>query len=65
MCLYHGNQSVAIKRSTFGSSTLPPQPPSDLPFQFFLFNGVPGLGGPITFSVVGRRPVENNRFLNE
>jgi hypothetical protein len=29
------------------------------------FNGVPGLGSPITFSVVGRRPVENNRFLNE
>lgn len=28
-------------------------------------NGVPGLGAPITFSIVGRRPVENNRFLNE
>jgi hypothetical protein len=35
------------------------------PLPIFLFNGVPGLGGPITFSVVGRRPVENNRFLNE
>ncbi len=29
------------------------------------FNGVSGLGSPITFSVSGRRPVENNRFLNE
>lgn len=28
-------------------------------------NGIPGLGSPIVFSVVGRRPVENNRFLNE
>lgn len=28
-------------------------------------NGIPGLGAPITFSIVGRRPVENNRFLNE
>lgn len=35
------------------------------PLPIFMFNGVPGLGGPITFSVVGRRPVENNRFLNE
>lgn len=30
-----------------------------------LFHGVPGLGAPISFSVTGRRPVENNRFLNE
>lgn len=30
-----------------------------------LFTGVPGLGSPITFSVSGRRPVENNRFLNQ
>ena len=30
-----------------------------------LFNGVPGLGSPITFSITDRRPVENNRFLNE
>ena len=28
-------------------------------------NGIPGLGAPITFTVSGRRPVENNRFLNE
>lgn len=28
-------------------------------------NGIPGLGAPITFTVIGRRPVENNRFLNE
>jgi hypothetical protein len=28
-------------------------------------NGVPGLGSPITYTVAGRRPVENNRFLNE
>lgn len=27
--------------------------------------GVPGLGAPITFVVTNRRPVENNRFLNE
>lgn len=33
--------------------------------SIFLFKGVPGLGSPITFSVSGRRPVENNRFLNE
>ena len=33
--------------------------------NILFFKGVPGLGGPITFSVVGRRPVENNRFLNE
>jgi hypothetical protein len=29
------------------------------------FQMVPGLGAAITFSVSGRRPVENNRFLNE
>ncbi|HEY9715510.1 MAG TPA: hypothetical protein V6C72_18695, partial [Chroococcales cyanobacterium] len=29
------------------------------------FKAVPGLGSPVTFSVSGRRPVENNRFLNE
>jgi hypothetical protein len=28
-------------------------------------NGIPGLGAPMTFTVTGRRPVENNRFLNE
>lgn len=28
-------------------------------------NGIPGLGAPFTFTVAGRRPVENNRFLNE
>jgi hypothetical protein len=28
-------------------------------------NGVPGLGAPISFTISGRRPVENNRFLNE
>lgn len=35
------------------------------PLAILFFKGVPGLGSPITFSVVGRRPVENNRFLNE
>jgi hypothetical protein len=29
------------------------------------FQMIPGLGAPITFTVSGRRPVENNRFLNE
>ncbi|HEY9679142.1 MAG TPA: hypothetical protein V6C76_14130 [Drouetiella sp.] len=28
-------------------------------------NGIPGLGAPVQFTVAGRRPVENNRFLNE
>lgn len=30
-----------------------------------LLGAVPGLGAPITFSISGRRPVENNRFLNQ
>lgn len=34
-----------------------------LPLPFL--GAVPGLGSPITFSVSGRRPVENNRFLNQ
>ena len=34
-------------------------------FTIPFLNGVPGLGAPITFTVSGRRPVENNRFLNE
>lgn len=28
-------------------------------------NGIPGLGAPIVYSISGRQPVENNRFLNE
>lgn len=27
--------------------------------------GVPGLGAPFTLTISGRRPMENNRFLNE
>jgi hypothetical protein len=34
-------------------------------FPIPFLNSVPGLGAPITFTVSGRRPVENNRFLNE
>lgn len=34
-------------------------------FTIPFLNGVPGLGAPLTFTVTGRRPVENNRFLNE
>ena len=41
---------------------------TDVSFRPFLslplLTGVPGLGAPISFSVSGRRPVENNRFLN-
>ena len=43
------------------STTVSFRPFLKIPF----FNAVPGLGAPITFSVAGRRPVENNRFLNE
>jgi hypothetical protein len=34
-------------------------------FSIPFLNGVPGLGAPITFTISGRRPVENNRFVNE
>jgi hypothetical protein len=34
-------------------------------FTIPFLNGVPGLGAPITFTISGRRSVENNRFLNE
>lgn len=43
------------------STTLTFRPLLTIPF----LNGIPGLGAPFTFTVGGRRPVENNRFLNE
>lgn len=54
------NQTVNFWFVTI-STTVSFRPFLNIPF----FKGVPGLGAPITFSVAGRRPVENNRFLNE
>jgi hypothetical protein len=34
-------------------------------FAIPFLNGVPGLGAPVTMTVTNRRPVENNRYLNE
>jgi hypothetical protein len=43
------------------STTVGYRPFFTIPF----LNGIPGLGSPITFTISGRRPVENNRFVNE
>lgn len=43
------------------TSTVTYRPFFVIPF----LNGVPGLGAPFTITVTNRRPMENNRFLNE
>ena len=34
-------------------------------FAIPFMNGIPGLGAPLALTVTNRRPMENNRFLNE
>lgn len=55
-----GNQTVNFY-FVIVSTTCSFRPLLTIPF----LNGVPGLGAPATFTVTSRRPVENNRFLNE
>ena len=34
-------------------------------FAIPFMNGIPGLGSPLSIVITNRRPIENNRFLNE
>jgi hypothetical protein len=54
------NQSINFWFVTV-STTVSFRPFLAIPF----FHGIPGLNAPYTLTVSGRRPVENNRFLNE